>query len=182
MSRWMLSLLALLTITSGANASLHQFILNEQLSPNEITVIGSGVFEVEDLPNASAQYLAINPMQVSVETMQGTVGFDLLRVSTAEDRINMIFQAGMVKLFMAFDIAGFPASGPLPPSWSDDDNVMEWNTNNMLLDPTGDLLNGRVDAMVSAVPEPSAFGFGAIAFGLVGCGRFARRRWFAKAE
>ncbi len=161
MARWFFSLLAVLTITSGAQASLHQFICNEQFSPNKITVLGSGVFEVADTPTDGFKYLAVQPLQITVDAQQGTVGFDLLRASTLDNRIHMIFGSqGGYRLYMRFDVAGIVKGDPLPASWGDDDGVVEWNTNNQVLDPNGKFLNGKKSAVVAAVPEPSAFGFG----------------------
>jgi hypothetical protein len=182
MSRWLLSLAAVLTVTSAAQASLHQFICNEQFSRNKITLVGNGMFELQDAPVNGNQYPAVNPLQITVDALQGTLQFSLLRVTTLQDQIAMVFAADpALRLFMTFDVAGINNGDPLPGSWQDDDGIVEWNTNNQLTDPTGDPLRGSKNAVVAAVPEPSAFGFGAIALGLAGCGRYVRRRFFLPA-
>jgi hypothetical protein len=183
MGRWSFCLLALFAISSRVEASLHQFVCDEQFSRNKITVLGSGAFEVQDTVADSVNFYAIQPLQIAVDAMQGTLLFDLLMATTQKDHIHLVFSTqGGYRLYMTWDVPGTEKGGPLPGAWDDYDGVVEWNTNNLLLDPTGDPLRGSKSAYVAAVPEPSAFGFGALALALAGGGRFVRRRWFTPAE
>jgi hypothetical protein len=179
MNRWSLTLVALLFIAARAHGSIHQFQHNFDYSPNAITVVGSGQFELADIPVIGFQYPAITPFTITVDALDGTRSFDLLRASTLTDKIHMIFQSNDgFKLFMMFDVDGILAGDPPPVSWSDDDGVVDWNTNNQLYDPTGLLpLRGSTNAVVTGavpVPEPAALTLAATALVLVGA-RMARR-------
>jgi hypothetical protein len=176
MLRGLFCFAALLTAASSAQASLHQYICNDQFSNSKITLIGSGLFEVSDVPVNGVQYPAIVPLQITVDSMSGTMPFDLRRASTLDNQISLIFGSeGGYKLFMTFDVAGIVKGDPLPSSWGDDDGIVFWNTNSGLLNPGGDPLRGSKNAIVAAVPEPSAVAFGLLVVGLVGSGQVARR-------
>ncbi len=178
MTRWFFSLAALLALATTAHASLHTFTPGATRG-NPLTLIGSGDFELSDTPTG-VFFNAIQPFTVEVTGTVGPVQYELTRGQILPDQVILQFNHPTYnRLFMQWDVAGIPAAPPagFPASWIDDDGEVEWVAEGLFapLQPSATLA-GYINADVAAVPEPSAFAFGGLAVGLVGLGRFLRRR------
>ena len=160
MLRIFLSVVALLMVSSGANGALFSFTQNGQVSGDPITVLDNS-FAIADMPNASGfKYPSLEPMSIQVESLSGPLMLNLSFVSTRPNKVTLAFEdAHMHIARMVFDTTSV---------WSMVDHV----------DPEGGALGGVIDAQVqvAAVPEPSAMALGMVVVGLVGIGRFVRRR------
>ena len=149
---------------------------------NSLTVLGDGVFEVSDTPNPapnSHQFSVVSTFDVEVEGRDPagepmSVVFQLDRVSTTNDRMNLIFMNPTYdELLLFFDVPGLVKGQPIPAiPISDADGTARWNA--PLLQPIspGVALAGALDgAMI--VPEPT----GIVAISLAGLAIFGFGRF-----
>ncbi len=176
MLRIFLSVVALLMVSSGANGALFSFTQNGQVSGDPITVLDNS-FAIADMPNASGfKYPSLEPMSIQVESLSGPLMLNLSFVSTRPNKVTLAFEdAHMHIARMVFDVAGVGLGDPVPAFFADTTSV--WSMVDHV-DPEGGALGGVINAQaqVTAIPEPSAMALGMVVVGLVGIGRFVRRR------
>lgn len=184
MTRTCFTIVAVLTAASVANASFHEFTLNSytQTTPASPLIPISVVdptFTLPDTPNqvvgtTLSIYYPLEQMSVSVDS----VVLPLYSAFVGNGGVNLNFSSnfGSAPLWTV-RVSGlgnsyddpFPSfTSPNPPF-----STWEWLPVSTEVDPVAD---GKLSITV-AVPEPSALGFGAIALGLVGMGRFIGRRF-----
>ncbi len=175
MSRWALCLLLVIALTSSATASLHTFTLNSVDDPG-FTVVKPD-FELADTsPPAFPGYFYANSgntMQIQLEPLGEY--FSLETVGVLNDFVSLTFKNPGGLVWMAFPgVTDSVKGSPLPDFTAD-------GTYQRSPELPGYPGTTKMNATITAVPEPSALGFGAIAVGLVGIGRFIRRKKTAPA-
>ncbi len=167
MFRWALSLLLVVALTSSATASLHKFTLNSVDSPG-FSVIKPD-FELADTsPALFPGYYYANPTNTaSIQLAPLGELFDLETVGVFDGSVSLTFKSTSGLVWMAFPgVANAVFESPLPDFTSD--GIYQRSPG-----PPGPT---QLNATITAVPEPSALGFGGLALGLVGIGRLIRRR------
>ena len=167
MFRWALSLLLVVALASSATASLHKFTLNSVDSPG-FSVIKSD-FELADTspPSFPGYYYANASNTASIQLAPLGELFDLETVGVFDGSVSLTFKSTNGLVWMAFPgVAAAVFESPLPDFTSD--GIYQRSPG-----PPGPT---QLNATITAVPEPSALGFGGLALGLVGIGRLIRRR------
>ena len=164
MSRWALSLLLVVALASSASASLHTFTKN-WANPPDFTVVDPS-FELDDTPVIPG-YFQANPLNTAVIAI-GAEQFSLETVGVFNNFVGLTFKNPAAFVWMAFPgVASATFGGTLP----------DFTSNGVYQRSPGPPGATKMNGTITAVPEPSALGFGAIALGLVGVGRLIRRRW-----
>jgi hypothetical protein len=180
MFRWVLVFTAVLVFATSANASLHTFATTGPTVPQALTVL-DGDFELSDTPNGSGfQYEVVGGDTMTIQSLDanGLFTADLLWGQTSNGSVVLGFNDGTgsgVTMHMQFFDGTVSQGDPFPSLVSGNGFWSAQNRPSSVL--PGNWVWGRTPATITAVPEPSAWGFGAMVVGLVGVGRFVRRRF-----
>lgn len=185
MTKGFLGLLAVCLMSTVAQASLHTYVcIDVPSGGNPFTVVGSGAFELSDTPNMTGfQFPAVSPFTVEVVGHSvGNVQFDLIRGATLMDSAVLVFENATHGLLrMQFDVPGLVSGDAFPAAVGAGE--VEWVAENLAApSQPSKTLAGIKTGEIAAVPEPSAFAFGALAIGLVGLGRKFRNRFNSDEE
>ena len=130
---------------------------NNQVGPGEIT----GTF--------SLTHTSFPGVTFTLDTMAHSVGAGYSLFFKGDDSPNSFLD---VKLNGVF--AGQPSGADLPDGT---DSIVQVNAYpNGVFDSTKFISNASVT--IATVPEPSVFGFGAVALAIAGAGRWVRRRFY----
>lgn len=168
MFRWALSLLLVVALASSATASLHKFTLNSVGNPGFSVIKPDFELANTSPPSFPGYYYANSANTMSIQLAPLGEAFDLETVGVFNNSVSLTFKnasGGLV--WMAFPgVANAVFKSPLPDFTND--GVYQRSPG-----PPGPT---KMNATITAVPEPSALGFGGLALGLVGVGRLIRRK------
>jgi hypothetical protein len=184
----LLALLAVLSMASVSDAALRTFDITyggnqggRSLSPlgEKTFSYVDGAFSDDIVSGAELQ----SGFSINHSSFPG-VNFTLYKIElhpTTRYRFSFLAPDGLSELRVNFNDSEFiqPTGTDLPNG----DDVAAYTSYHLL--PSGAentayvLNNPSITIGTAAVPEPSAFGFGALALAVTGAGRWVRRRYFA---
>ena len=182
MLRKLLSLAVVLALSTGAHASLQTYSFNPGPSAGALGMSGPGLFSFDDAAVAGSPTFNVYTLTSGFSAVIGPTTYQAEKAFVQASQVSLqLNPVGGGSTFLEIVFSGtFPlAPAPFPETYSPELVGLNGSAANFNYHLSNGAINENAigaSIQAAAVPEPSAFAFGGLVAGVVGVGRYFRRR------